>query len=257
MAEAILPPPLAALAVALKGEGLHGVEIAELVWLAGALRREGVSASAARRPIQVLQEQAFGDVNAREEPKLGPDPAKAFGTEQKTSPQPVPPPTSDPSAELQPSRPSGSASSANAAETLPILVEAPPLISHPMGLARALSPLNRLVESAGALELDEEATVEAIARAEVENLPWQPVLRPRLEPGLDLTLVFDRSPSMAIWARLEKDLHRFFSRYLRLRDVRQFQIRHGPRGPTLTTPSGRALPPRVLLRADGGSWCCW
>ena len=250
MAEAILPPPLAALAVALKGEGLHGVEIAELVWLAGALRREGVSASAARRPIQVLQEQAFGDVNAREEPKLGPDPAKAFGTEQKTSPQPVPPPTSDPSAELQPSRPSGSASSANAAETLPILVEAPPLISHPMGLARALSPLNRLVESAGALELDEEATVEAIARAEVENLPWQPVLRPRLEPWLDLTVVFDRSPSMAIWARLEKDLLRFFSRYLRLRDVRQFQIRHGPRGPTLTTPSGRALPPRVLLRAD-------
>jgi formylglycine-generating enzyme required for sulfatase activity len=119
-----------------------------------------------------------------------------------------------------------------------------------MRLARALSPLNRLVESAGELELDEEATVEAIARAAVENQPWQPVLRPRLEPWLDLTLVFDRSPSMAIWARLEKDLQRFFSRYLRLRDVRQFQIRHGPQGPTLTTPGGRALPPRVLLRAD-------
>jgi hypothetical protein len=119
-----------------------------------------------------------------------------------------------------------------------------------MRLARALSPLNRLVESAGTLELDEEATVEAIARAAVENLPWQPVLRPRSEPWLDLTLVFDRSPSMAIWARLEKDLQRFFSRYLRLRDVRQFQIRYGPRGPTLTTPGGRAMPRRVLLRAD-------
>ena len=250
MAGAILPPSLAALAEGLEREGFHGVEIAELVWLAGALRREGVSAAADRPQKQVLQEQAIGDGIASEEPKLGPEPAKAISTGQKISPQPAPSPTSQPSAELQPSRPKGAASAASEAETFPILVEVPRLISHPMRLARALSPLNRLVESAGTLELDEEATVEAIARAAVENLPWQPVLRPRLEPWLDLTLVFDRSPSMAIWARLEKDLQRFFSRYLRLRDVRQFQIRHGPWGPTLTTPGGRALPRRVLLRAD-------
>jgi formylglycine-generating enzyme required for sulfatase activity len=252
MAGAILPPSLAALTDGLEREGLHGVEIAELVWLAGALRREGVSAAAARPPKQVLQEQAIGDGIASEEPKLGPEPAKALSTGQKISPQPAPPqpPTSKPSAELQPSRPSGGSAAASEAETLPILVEDPPLISHPMRLARALSPLNRLVESAGELELDEEATVEAIARAAVENQPWQPVLRPRLEPWLDLTLVFDHSPSMAIWARLEKDLQRFFSRYLRLRDVRQLQIRHGPQGPTLTTPGGRSLPPQVLLRAD-------
>ena len=249
---AILPSSLAALAEGLEREGFHGVEIAELVWLAGALRREGVSATAARPPKQVLQEQAIGDGIASEEPKLWPEPAKAPSTGQKISPQPAPPqpPTSKPSAELQPSRPSGGPAAASEAETHPILVEDPRLISHPMRLARALSPLNRLVESAGELALDEEATVEAIARAAVENQPWQPVLRPRLEPWLDLTLVFDHSPSMAIWARLEKDLQRFFSRYLRLRDVRQFQIRHGPQGPTLTTPGGRALPPQVLLRAD-------
>jgi len=250
MAESILPAPLGALAEVLEGEGLNGVEIAELVWLAGQLRREGGSPAVARLPMLRVEEPAGGEGAdaATPEPRL--DRAPIDDSDQASAAQPTPPPQPDPYAELQPRPTSGGPRAEPEADALPIRVEDPPLISQPMRLARALSPLNRLVDAAGELELDEEATVEAIARAAVEKLPWQPVLRPRQEPWLDLALVFDRSPSMAIWARLEKDLRRLFSRYLRLRDVRQFHLRHGPRGLTLTTPSGRALPPEALPRAD-------
>ncbi|MFN7677446.1 MAG: hypothetical protein ACK5QW_02480, partial [Cyanobacteriota bacterium] len=250
MAEAILPSPLGALAEVLEGEGLNGVEIAELVWLAGQLRREGGSPAVARRPKLRVEEPAgsVGAEAASPEPRLDRPPVD--DSDQASAAQPTPPPQPDPYAELQPSPPSGGPRAEPEADALPIRVEDPPLISQPMRLARALSPLNRLVDAAGELELDEEATVEAIARAAVEKLPWQPVLRPRREPWLELALVFDRSPSMAIWARLEKDLRRLFSRYLRLRDVRQFHIRHGPGGLTLTTSGGRSLPPEALPRAD-------
>ena len=250
MAESILPAPLGALAEVLEGEGLDGVEIAELVWLAGRLRREGGSPAVSRRSKPGLEEAAGGDEEdaATPEPRL--DRAPIDDSDQASAAQPSPPHQPDPYAELQPSPPGGGPRAEREADALPIRVEDPPLISQPMRLARALSPLNRLVDAAGELELDEEATVEAIARAAVERLPWQPVLRPRQEPWLEISLVFDRSPSMAIWARLEKDLRRLFSRYLRLRDVRQFHLRHGPRGLTLTTPGGRALPPEALPRAD-------
>ena len=250
MGGAILPPPLGALAEVLEGEGLNGVEIAELVWLAGQLRREGGSPAVTRRPKQRVEEPTGGAEAdaAMPEPRLDRPPVD--DSDQASAAQPTPPPQPDPYAELQPRPPSGGPRAEREADALPIRVEDPPLISQPMRLARALSPLNRLVDAAGELELDEEATVEAIARAAVEKLPWQPVLRPRQEPWLELALVFDRSPSMAIWARLEKDLGRLFSRYLRLRDVRQFHLRHGPRGLTLTTPGGRCLPPEALPRAD-------
>ncbi|MFN9643868.1 MAG: SAV_2336 N-terminal domain-related protein, partial [Cyanobacteriota bacterium] len=250
MAEAILPSPLGALAEVLEGEGLNGMEIAELVWLAGQLRREGGSPAVARRLKPQVEEPAGSDGAdaASAEPRL--DSAPVVGRDQASGARPTPPPRREPAAELQPSRPSGGPRATSEADSLQVLVEDPPLISQPMRLARALSPLNRLVDAAGELELDEEATVEAIALAAVEKLPWQPVLRPRQEPWLEICLVFDRSPSMAIWARLEKDLRRLFSRYLRLRDVRQFHLRNGPQGLTLTTPGGRSLPAGALLRAE-------
>ncbi|MFM7549520.1 MAG: SAV_2336 N-terminal domain-related protein, partial [Cyanobacteriota bacterium] len=254
MAAAILPPALTAVTKTLEEEGLNDVEIAELVWLAGLLRREVVSPALSRAPHARREEVAGGDEKAADQPGAatarGPDQAPLDFTEEERGAQPTPPPGREPAAELQPSRPSGSPAGGGEADTLPIRVENPPLISQPMRLARALAPLNRLVDAPGELALDEDATVEAIARADTEKLPLQPVLRPRQEPWLELNLVFDRSPSMAIWARLEKDLRRLFSRYLRLRDVRQFQLRHGPRGPTLTTPGGRRLLPRELPRAD-------
>ncbi|MFM9101542.1 MAG: SAV_2336 N-terminal domain-related protein, partial [Cyanobium sp.] len=250
MSGAILPPPLGALAEVLEGEGLNGVEIAELVWLAGLLRREGGSPAVERWPNVRVEEPAGGEEADAATPEPRPDSAAVVGGDLAGGDPPTPPPQPDPYAELQPGSSSGGLPAEREADALPIRVEDAPLISQPMRLARALSPLNRLVEAAGELELDEEATVEAIARAAVEKLPWQPVLRPRQEPWLEIALVFDRSPSMAIWARLEKDLRRLFSRYLRLRDVRQFHLRHGLQGLTLTTPGGRALPPEALPRAD-------
>ncbi|MEB3316857.1 MAG: SAV_2336 N-terminal domain-related protein, partial [Cyanobacteriota bacterium] len=250
MGGAFLPAPLGALAEVLQGEGLNAVEIAELMWLACQLQREGGSPAVARRSKPQVGEPAGGAEEDAPMPEPQRDRAPEADSDQASGAQPTPPPRREPAAELQPRPPSGDPRAEGETDTLPVLVEDPPLISQPLRLARALSPLNRLVDAPGELELDEEATVEAIARAGVERLPWQPVLRPRREPWLELALVFDRSPSMAIWARLEKDLGRLFSRHLRLRDVRRFHLRHGPRGLRLTTPGGRRLPPEALLRAD-------
>ncbi|MGH3758999.1 FxSxx-COOH system tetratricopeptide repeat protein [Actinophytocola sp.] len=62
---------------------------------------------------------------------------------------------------------------------------------------RALRPLKRYVRSArdGDVVVDEEATAERVAQ---DGL-WLPVVRRRRERWLDLTVVVDDGPSMALW----------------------------------------------------------
>ena len=138
-----------------------------------------------------------------------------------------------------------------------------PSLCEPLTLARALKPLMRRIPSGTTLVLDESATTQRIAD---EGL-WLPVLRPTLEPWLDLELVVDEGISMQIWRHTIRELERLLKNYGIFRNVRvwglitdnleQMQIRRGigataknqsPRSPAeLIDPSGRRL---VLVVSD-------
>ena len=142
-------------------------------------------------------------------------------------------------------------------------------LREPLTLARAFKPLMRRMPSGGKWVLDEAATIERIA----DQRLWLPVLKPTLEPWLDIELVVDEGISMHIWRRTIRELERLLKNYGIFRNVRVWgltthkkqdeteeitvQIRRGlgrtaknqsPRSPKeLIDPTGRRL---VLVVSD-------
>ncbi len=137
-------------------------------------------------------------------------------------------------------------------------------LREPLTLARALKPLMRRVASHQKRQiLDEVATAQLIAEKNI----WIPILKPTLEPWLDLDLVVDESISMQIWRATLKEVEKLLKNYGIFRNVRvwglmtndpeNIQIRRGIgitaksqslRSPKeLIDPSGRRL---VLLATD-------
>jgi tetratricopeptide (TPR) repeat protein/GTPase SAR1 family protein len=88
-------------------------------------------------------------------------------------------------------------------------------LPEPLALARALRPLFLRVPSAN-LVLDEAATIDRIAEEQL----WTAVLKPDLEPWLELALVVDESPSMLLWQRTIRELQGLLEGYGIFRDVR-------------------------------------
>ncbi len=93
-----------------------------------------------------------------------------------------------------------------------------PSLRQPLTLARALKPLMRRIPAGRNFVLDETATIEHIAITNARS--WLPVLRPTLEPWLDLELVVDESISMQIWRQTIRDLEKLLKNYGIFRDVR-------------------------------------
>ncbi|MFF4268620.1 SAV_2336 N-terminal domain-related protein [Streptomyces sp. NPDC001536] len=121
-------------------------------------------------------------------------------------PEPAPPPTPQP-----PPAPDGRVPlrlPAPATTTTPRLhTPAPPMLSHPLALQRALRPLKRHVPSPRARVLDERATADRIARLGAHPDVWLPVLRPAPDRWLRLNLVYDAGPTMPVWRPLVRELH--------------------------------------------------
>ncbi|WP_273249203.1 SAV_2336 N-terminal domain-related protein, partial [Limnospira indica] len=146
---------------------------------------------------------------------------------------------------------------------LPIRVSDAPSLREPLTLARALKPLMRRVSGGRDWVIDEVATSEQIASQGI----WIPVLKPRLEPWLDLDLVIEDSLSMLLWRHTLRDLEKLLKNYGIFRDVRVWslltdnpeavKIRRGigatakhqaPRSPKeLIDPTGRRL---VIVVSD-------
>ena len=124
-----------------------------------------------------------------------------------------------------------------------------------LALGHALRPLKRRVPSATTLILDDEATAE---RAADEGI-WTPILRPALTRWLDVALVIDQSPSMAIWARTVEELRRLLESHGAFRDVRIWLLDTdtADRRPTLyagtqsATSHARPSTPRELVDPGG------
>jgi hypothetical protein len=233
------------LIAALGGElGLTSKEIADVVWLALQMndvdRPAAVSAPITESRSQSLQSQPRSTEGFPDLP-----------VENRDRPET---PRQEPEAGLYPP---GSEQSAGMAGALALQVPNARSLREPLALARALKPLLRQVMTGYSTVLDEAATVERIADEGV----WLPVLKPSLEPWLELALVVDEGVSMQIWRRTIVELQRFMEHYGVFRDVRvwglltddlgQVQIRPGigrsakrqglRRPSALIDPSGRRL----------------
>jgi Caspase domain/TIR domain len=238
------------LIAALGGElGLTSKEIADVVWLALQMNNVNWSAEAidqsAAQPEKVSQT---------------PNPTHLSSDDYDSPAQRKRKNESEPEVELYPP---GFGQSAGMVGALALKVPDARSLREPLALARALKPLLRKVMTGYSMVLDEAATVGRIADEGV----WLPVLKPSLEPWLELALVVDEGVSMQIWRRTIVELQRFMEHYGVFRDVRvwglltddlgQVQIRPGigrsakrqglRRPSALIDPSGRRL---VLVVTD-------
>ena len=98
---------------------------------------------------------------------------------------------------------------------LPIKVANPPSLRNPLALARSLRPLMQKVPSGRVEGLDEQATAQQIAEAGI----WQPIVKPILEPWLEIALVADESASMLIWRQTVLEFRKLLRNYGAFRDV--------------------------------------
>ncbi|MFZ9740088.1 MAG: SAV_2336 N-terminal domain-related protein, partial [Prochlorotrichaceae cyanobacterium] len=100
-------------------------------------------------------------------------------------------------------------------QVLPIWIADPPLLQDPLAILQALKPLFRQMETGTGRYLDEEKTVDFIARTGL----WLPRLEPEREAWFDIVLVADRGSSMEVWGTLVADLARILRHYGIFRDV--------------------------------------
>ncbi|MCA2693032.1 MULTISPECIES: AAA-like domain-containing protein [unclassified Microcystis] len=243
-----------ALITALNQElALSAKEIADLLWLAMQVTNELDSPPPNLNKEEIDSESVNRGDSARLDNGQNRDNPDSKGKSRKKKDE------NEPKAGLYPRRSSDFLDSSG----LRFKVPDAPALREPLKLAGALKPLMRRLPTGTDLVLDEEATIERIAAEGI----WLPVLRPTLEPWLDLELVVEEGISMQIWQQAIADLERLLKNYGIFRDVRvwglltdkhkQVRIRRGIgsqakgqswRSPAeLVDPTGRRL---ILVVSD-------
>ncbi|MEM1307954.1 MAG: formylglycine-generating enzyme family protein [Cyanobacteria bacterium P01_H01_bin.153] len=209
--------------------GLTGQEIAETIWLA--------QKTVGQRDFIDITAQSVLEENEEADEPTGVDPSSASSPDEASD---------EPRGELLPNPAERSPSLALPPSYETISVPDARSLTQPLQLARALRPLAQRVAVGIPKILDEAATVEAVAETGV----WQPILKPDSELWLDVALVFDTSPSMCLWQRLSKDLHRLLARYGEFRDVRLWRLQYEHNQVQLTSRRGVPHKPKELLTGD-------
>lgn len=102
----------------------------------------------------------------------------------------------------------------------PLAIPDSTALRRSLEILKAIRPLVRLVPSAERTYLDVSATVKAIAETDL----WLLKQRPVPEPWLELALVVDATPSMAIWQRTILRLQRVLAQSGAFRDVRTWSL---------------------------------
>ncbi|GAB7063187.1 hypothetical protein JCM12681A_48970 [Streptomyces mexicanus] len=239
------------LARAADGLGPTPLELAEVLWLAGRAADPGGPDPAA----------------AAGAPDLHPPPPRPDEPPASPGPPPAPPAhTPDPPSGTSPKEPAavarvplrlpGPRSGGDGAYRA-LLAPAPPMLSHPLALQRALRPLKRRVPAPVGHELDEEATAHRIARLGADPRWWLPVLRPAAERWLTLHLVHDAGPTMPVWRPLIRELRTALAQSGVFRTVEVHRLSAdgttGPGGPAAPHGDGRSV---TLLISDcmGPQW---
>lgn len=188
-------------------------ELAEALWLAQFL------------PAAARTEEPAGPSPRQTEPEPTPGRAPPRSSEQKPEEtRPTPPPgTSQPleGTKLVPPELSGESDEAVVRGSL-VRVPAAAALPHALTLGHAFRPLRRRVASRTRVVLDESATVYQIA--ETRGRLWSPVFTPASTRWMELALVVDGSPSMAIWAQTISELERLLERLGAFRDIRRWTL---------------------------------
>lgn len=217
---------------------LSAEEIADTLWLAMHMEQSGVG-SVSRKSPQSKPDPENTEDNINKNPKQ--DLADKSQTE---APAPEPESTEKEQqsdlAGVYNQKPDQTQKSLD----IPFNVPDAPSLREQLDLARALRPLMRRIPSGSTLVLDEAATTQRIAEEGI----WLPVIKPTLEPWLDLELVVDEGISMQIWRHTIKELERLLKNYGIFHDVRvwglinnehKIQIRRGI-GATAKNQSSRS-----------------
>jgi CheY-like chemotaxis protein len=105
---------------------------------------------------------------------------------------------------------------------VPLRTPAAQSLMGALELSRAMRPLMRRVPSRTRYQLDEEATVELIART--ENRVWMPIMRPAPSRWLDVVLVVDSGESMRVWQQMATEVRHLLERQGAFRDVRTWRL---------------------------------
>lgn len=204
-------------AVTVLAPGLDDVAIAEVLWLAAV--REGSSSSEREEPESGLSAPA---ANSRDSSAhhAGPD----APPEPSPSGEPVSAPAPNPSGATAATREvyENIAGSSRGA-VMPGHTFATPrgsALPRSLELGRALRPFKRAWAPGPRQVLDIEATVRDYARSG-ELLP---TLRARPERFLDLALVVDRSPSMAVWQEVAEEFATVLNRLGAFKRVRTWDL---------------------------------
>ena len=187
---------------------LSAEEIADALWLASHL-------TSARRP---------GDYARRGEPGLAASDSSEPGAASRDGPDTEERPT-----EERPVTARAARHNRAVALTIPepwrfsgtaIRVPGVPALPAALALGRALRPLQRTRRPLHSYSVDEEAT--AVRSAETGFLI--PVVRPAPSRWLDLALVVDSGPSMALWRDLAAEFRTLLEMQGAFRDVRLWQL---------------------------------
>lgn len=195
--------------------GFTAKEIADVIWLATQIQQSP----------QVAPQPLAGD-SQQTKKSTKPNIPSTFDL-----PRPDPPktPTTEPQADIHTKNEQQGSGSGELSFKVPNVRS----LREPLSLARVLRPLLRRVPSSTSSVLDEASTIQRI----VEEQLWIPVMKPGLEPWLDLALVVDESESMLIWRRTVEELKRLLEHYGVFRDVRTWSLTADAGGTIQIRPS--------------------
>ncbi|MFF4801661.1 FxSxx-COOH system tetratricopeptide repeat protein [Streptomyces sp. NPDC001351] len=162
----------------------HWRELADAVWLSAHWARAGRPAVADGGASDIGGPD--GGTAVHTESRLPPDAPYRLPSEEAAAPPPLFTPAPEGPGRIRLGRP-----------LLPGPERGEPTVpGRSAGLARALHRLARRVPSFDAVQLDEEVTAE---RGLLDGL-WMPWFRPADATALDLVVLVDEAPTMAIWA---------------------------------------------------------
>ena len=228
------------------GLNLTDEEIADVLWLAVQMQQfgDGVISEQGDR-----NEALENSVSNRESPKQPAQPLRDADRDRQDENK-----KDDQNFEVHSKNAQGDDRSTRRSDELQLKIPDARSLQKPLELARSLRPLMRRVPSQVNTLLDEEATVRRIAEEKI----WCPVLRPALEPWLDLALVIDDSASMLMWRHTIAELQHFLSSYGVFRDVRVWRLGTDKAekvciyaGATASDRNGSPRSPSELIEANG------
>ncbi len=228
------------------GLNLTDEEIADVLWLAVQMQQfgDGVISEQGDR-----NEALENSVSNRESPKQPAQPLRDADRNRQDENK-----EDEQNFEVHSKNTQGDDLSTRRSDELQLKIPDARSLQKPLELARSLRPLMRRVPSQVNTLLDEEATVRRIAEEKI----WCPVLRPALEPWLDLALVIDDSASMLMWRHTIAELQHFLSSYGVFRDVRVWRLGTDNAekvciyaGATASDRNGSPRSPSELIEANG------